>query len=73
MVMDILSVPTMSDDLKRVFFGVKRTILWDRARLSPAYIKQLECLNSWVQNDLIWKLYVIIKGDRVEVSDDERG
>jgi len=72
MAMDILSVPPMSDVPLRVFSGARRTISWNRARLS-AHIEKLECLNSSVQDDLIRKLYVIIEDDIVEVSGDEGG
>jgi hypothetical protein len=33
MAIDILSIPPMSDEVERVFSGVRRTISWDRARL----------------------------------------
>jgi len=71
MALDILSVPAMSDDPERVFSGARRTISWDRARLSPHSVEMLECLNSWVQNDLIRKLYLVVEGEEIEVSGDE--
>ena len=42
----------------------RRTISWDRTRLSAATVEKLECLNSWVKNDLIRNLYVA-EGDEV--------
>jgi len=62
----------MSDDPERVFSGARRTISWDRARLSPPSIEMLECLNSWVQNDLVRNLYLVVDGDEIEISGDER-
>jgi len=64
MAIEVLSVPAMSDDPERVFSCTRRTISWDRARLSAETIEKLECLGNWVQNDLIRKLYVAV-GDEI--------
>ncbi|KAL6402760.1 HAT domain-containing protein [Ilyonectria robusta] len=43
---DILSVPAMSDDPERVFSCTRRTISWDRARLSAGSVEKLQCLSN---------------------------
>ena len=68
MAIEVLSVPVMSDDLKRVFSCTRRTISWDRARLSAETIEKLECLGNWVQNDLIRKLYVAVDDEIMDIS-----
>ena len=70
MAIDVLSVPAMSDDPERVFSGTRRTISWDRARLSAETIEKLECLGNWVKNDLIRKLYVAVDDKIMDISGD---
>lgn len=65
---DILSVPAMSDDPERVFSCARRTISWDRARLSPDTIEKLQCLSNWVKNDLVRKVYVAVDGKTMDIS-----
>jgi hAT family C-terminal dimerisation region len=48
MALDILSIPAMSADPKRLFSGVKITISERRNRLGIYTIKALECLKSWL-------------------------
>ncbi|KAJ6440261.1 putative AC transposase [Purpureocillium lavendulum] len=73
MALDIFSVPAMSDDPERVFSCARRTISWDRARLSADTIEELQCLGNWVKNDLIRKLYVAVDDEIIDVAgaDDE--
>ncbi|OBS16237.1 hypothetical protein FPOA_13041 [Fusarium poae] len=71
MAIDILSVPAMSDDPERVFSCARRTISWDRARLSTDTIEKLQCLSNWVKNDLIHKLYVTIDDEIMVVAGDD--
>ncbi|KAF6514233.1 hypothetical protein HZS61_006489 [Fusarium oxysporum f. sp. conglutinans] len=71
MAIDILSVPAMSDDPERVFSCARRTISWDRARLSTDTIEKLQCLSNWVKNDLIRKLYVAIDDEIMVVAGDD--
>ncbi|EXU94991.1 hAT family dimerization domain protein [Metarhizium robertsii] len=68
MALDVLSVPAMSDDPERVFSCTRRTISWDRARLSPGTIEGLQCLGNWVKNDLIRKLYVAVDDEIIDVT-----
>ena len=68
MAIEVLSVPVMSDDPERVFSCTRRTISWDRARLSAETIEKLECLGNWVQNDLIRKLYVAVDDEIMDIS-----
>ena len=58
----------MSDNPERVFSCTRRTISWDRTRLSAESIEKLECLGNWVQNDLIRKLYVAIGDEIMDIS-----
>jgi hypothetical protein len=47
MVIDILSIPIISDKPERVFLKTRRTILWERAQLSAINIERVECLKNW--------------------------
>jgi hypothetical protein len=58
----------MSDDPERVFSCTRRTISWDRARLSAETIEKLECLSNWVKNDLIRKLCVAVDDEIMDIS-----
>jgi hypothetical protein len=44
MVIDILSIPAMSDEPERVFSEAHRTILWEREQLNPETVEITECL-----------------------------
>ncbi|KJZ70186.1 hypothetical protein HIM_10409 [Hirsutella minnesotensis 3608] len=66
---DVLSVPAMSDDPERVFSCARRTISWDRARLSADTVEKLQCLSNWVKNDLIRKAFVDVDNDPGELAD----
>jgi hypothetical protein len=44
MVIDILSIPLMSDELERVFLRARYTVSWDRGKLEPEIIEMRECL-----------------------------
>jgi hAT family C-terminal dimerisation region len=48
MALDILLIPTMLADPKRLFLGAKITILDGQDRLGICTIKALECLKSWL-------------------------
>jgi|SRR6266850_1911255 len=56
MAIDILSVPAMSDEPERVFSGARRTISWERSRLSSTTVERTECLKSWLRSGLVSKL-----------------
>ncbi|KAI8412261.1 hypothetical protein FOFC_08891 [Fusarium oxysporum] len=60
MAIDILSVPAMSDDPERVFSCARRTISWDRARLSTDTIEKLQCLNDEI---------MVVAGDDDDIPD----
>ena len=49
MAVDILSIPSMSAEVERVFSGARRTILWDRMQLGLKVIEQTECLKSFTR------------------------
>ena len=67
MAIDILSIPAMSDDPERVFSCTRRTVSWDRARLTPETIEKSQCLSSWVKNDLIRRVYGSAEDEIVDV------
>ena len=52
MAIDILSIPSMSAEAKRVFSGGRRTITWDRMRLGSTNIEYTECLKSWLRSHI---------------------
>jgi hypothetical protein len=49
MAFDILLIPAMSADPKRLFSGAKITISDRRNRFNIYTIKALECLKSWLK------------------------
>ena len=63
MALDILSIPAMSADPKRLFSGAKITISDRRNRLRITTIQALECLKSWL------KLIEILE-EEIEDEDD---
>jgi hypothetical protein len=44
MIIDILSIPTINNELERVFSGARRTTLWERAQLRVKNIEKVEYL-----------------------------
>jgi hypothetical protein len=44
MIIDILSIPPISDELERVFSKARRTVIWDRGQIELEIIKMRECL-----------------------------
>ena len=53
MALNILLIPTMSADPKRLFLGAKITISDRRNRLRIYIIEALECLKSWLRIQVI--------------------
>ena len=49
MAIDILSIPSMSAEVERVFSGARRTISWERMRLGSERIENNECLKSFIR------------------------
>jgi hypothetical protein len=52
MIIDILSISIISDKLKRIFSGARRTISWERAQLEVENIEKVECLKYWNLNGI---------------------
>jgi hypothetical protein len=52
MAVDILSIPAMSAEPERIFSGARRTITWSRQQLSGVMIEKLECLKSWIRENI---------------------
>jgi hypothetical protein len=53
MAIDILSILLMSDELERVFFGVCRTVSWDRGQIELEIIEMRECLKHWKRSGIL--------------------
>ena len=51
----------MSAEVERVFSGTRRTISWDRTRLSIKTVEMLECLKHWITSGLSYKAFLIDK------------
>jgi hypothetical protein len=51
-VIDILSIPAMNAESKRVFFRARRNISWERMQLKNENIEKIEYLKSWMRNGL---------------------
>jgi hypothetical protein len=52
MTIDILSIPAISDKLKRVFSGTRRTISWNRAQIGTENLERIEYLKHWKRSDI---------------------
>ena len=50
---NIFSIPAMSAEAERVFSGARRTVSWDRSRLSAQMVEYTECLKHWIKNGLL--------------------
>jgi hypothetical protein len=44
MIIDIFSIPLINDELKRIFFKIRRTVSWDRKQIKLEIIEIRECL-----------------------------
>jgi len=49
--LEVLSIPAMSAEIERIFSGGRRTMRWDRARLSVQTLEWLECQKNWAKQD----------------------
>ena len=50
---NILLILVISDKPERVFSGGRRTIRWDRMRLSVDTLKKTECKKSWAKTEVL--------------------
>lgn len=53
MAIDILSVPPGSADAESAFSGGRRTLSWDRERMTCANLEKVECIGNWLREGLI--------------------
>jgi hypothetical protein len=58
MAITIFSIPAMSAEVERVFSGSRRTISWDRTRLSVKRLEMLECLKHWITSGLSYEAFL---------------
>ena len=49
---DILSISVMSAEPEQMFSGAQRTISWDRMQLEQEIIEKIECLKSWMHQNI---------------------
>jgi hypothetical protein len=62
MAINILSILIMSDELERIFLGIRRTISWERAQIEIENPKKIECLKYRKRNNIsLNKIFEIIK------------
>ncbi|KAF2836091.1 hypothetical protein M501DRAFT_940719, partial [Patellaria atrata CBS 101060] len=52
---EILPIPAMSDEPERVFSAARRTVSWERSRLSSRELEHTECLKHWARPDVLLK------------------
>ena len=50
--MEILLIPAMSDEPKRVFLGERRTISWKRMQLGVEIVQKTACMKSWYRSGI---------------------
>ena len=48
----------MSAEVEHVFSGSRRTISWDRTRLSVKILEMLECLKHWITSRLSYEAFL---------------
>jgi hypothetical protein len=53
MAIDILSVPPGSADPESAFSGGRRTLSWDRERMSCVNLEKVECIGNWLREGII--------------------
>ena len=52
MIIDILSISAMSAEPEQMFSGAQRTISWDKMQLEQEIIEKIECLKSWMRQNI---------------------
>jgi hypothetical protein len=50
---DILSIPAMSDEPKKIFSGARRTVSWDKGQIISETMEWRECLKYWKRNGIL--------------------
>ena len=50
---EILSIPSISDKLERIFSGGCHIVTWDKTSIMAAILEQLECGRDWKRGDLL--------------------
>jgi hypothetical protein len=53
MIIDILSIPLMSDELERVFSEARRTVSWNRGQIESEIIEIREYFKHWKRNGIL--------------------
>ncbi|OAA37489.1 Ribonuclease H-like protein [Cordyceps fumosorosea ARSEF 2679] len=67
----IFSIPAMSAEAERVFSGARRTVSWDRTRMSPKMLECTECLKHWIGNGLLDRPFPRSDPFGIELDTDE--
>ena len=53
MIIDILSISTISDEAEKVFLETHHTVSWKRAQMNAETLECVECLKHWKQNRIL--------------------
>jgi hypothetical protein len=67
---DVLSASSMSAESERVFSGCRRTVTWQRSRLSSDIISYSECSKAWQRSGIAAILLITsVSDDNSDVDD----
>jgi hypothetical protein len=53
MIINIFSIPSISDELEKVFFEARRTVIWDKGQIKPEIIEMKKCLKHWKKKGIL--------------------
>ncbi len=53
MAINILLIPLMSDEPKRVFLGARRIVTWDKGQIEVKTIEMRDCLKHWKKSGIL--------------------
>ena len=57
MAIDLLSIPASSAEPERAFSGARRTVSWDRAKMTCESVEKVECIGNWLREGHIVPSY----------------
>jgi len=58
---EVLSIPAMSAEPERIFSGGRRTMSWDRSKLSIETLETLECQKNWAKKQFPQNIQAVIQ------------
>lgn len=68
MAMDLFSIPSSSAESERAFSGARRTVSWDRSKMTCESMEKVECVGNWLKEGHIVPSYQ--GGDGLRELDD---